>query len=245
MSEHITHIALSDDGRRLANITPGLPATLLDTWNAHPRESYAGAITRYTDKISPDVIDHCRRAEAGEIDDETWPKKLAFCLGALTHRAADRIMKPVYQYFKKLPDYGGVNICTIYHDVFTLKNIVAKHGPYTSALLDAEDEGKFAEVMDTLLGRSLVRLHTIKPDVSDTHAWFERLFDAMQEFHIRIDIYRQIMRDWDAAEVKRYVEEPNFYNVADPMIDVIERLRAGTTVAPAELDDAVAATGES
>lgn len=57
--------------------------------------------------------------------------QLAFILGWITHRAADRQMKPV---FRANPDPEGRNpaLCSVYQDAFVFANLMVPNGrdPY-------------------------------------------------------------------------------------------------------------------
>ena len=266
MSEHITHVSLADDGRRLASVTPGLPAEFLAVWQANPEMARAGGCTRKADLFSADIIagvsDDVKAAHAaGELGDATFPgrdnrtshvggAKLAFVLGALTHRAADRLMKPVFHYFQGLDDYPGFNRCTIFHDIYVLKHVLnaLPQPPYPEDMLRGEGtpaEHAFDNALRGAVGRTLIGLHTLIPDTDHVHQWLENLRQVTLDYGIRVDEYRRIYTDWPEDEVKRYIDDTHFYDESDDVLQVLKTLRAGGSVSEADAQQAVANTTDA
>ena len=239
MSEHITHVALCDDGRRLAAVTPEIPAALNEAWAANPEMGRAGGITRFADRFSAEIIAKSRDEAA---TDEDAGAKLAFVLGALTHRAADRLMKPVFAYFRQQDDYDGVNRATMHCDVFMLKHVIKVFPASMFAGDETPEQARLDEVVWASLGRALVNLHTIIPDVDDIDGWLSRLKGVTQEQRMRMDVYREMFNADDPAAHERYIVQTHFYDADDPIVQVAATLREGGSVSGADLDAAVAAT---
>jgi hypothetical protein len=91
MSEHITRTALCDDNLHLLNGLPPLHTQIRAACAQHPDIARMGAITRSADRWTP----HLFRAGQSTEQDPRLLERLAFGIGALTHRSADRHMKPI------------------------------------------------------------------------------------------------------------------------------------------------------
>ena len=95
MSEQVTHYAVADDARLFALASPRIN----HDFKAVLRDEHAalrlGALTRKTEVFAGALIQDLR--ERWQENKPHDPEKLAFCLGTLTHRATDRLMKPVFK----------------------------------------------------------------------------------------------------------------------------------------------------
>jgi hypothetical protein len=228
MSEHITHTAICDDTRRLCIALPYLPQAFKHAWASHIDVSRMGGVTRHADKWSAAVIDHLRQHPT----DPDHDKKLAFILGALSHRSIDRHMKPVFTYFKQSIDarivQGQViNECTIYCDMLILQKVFALDSTFSPRLFDSAlttPTKPFHELLRATFQRVLMQMHTFKPDDANVHDWMSKLFAGMQDFNLRLDLYDQIAANPDPEKWKRYLLDTNFYNDADPLVVLLRQL---------------------
>jgi len=244
VSEHITHTAICDDVRRICLRLDDLPAAFKSAWEAHTDVSRLGSVTRHADKWSADIIAHVR----DRADDPDGTKKLAFILGALTHRSIDRHVKPLFAYFKQATDARiengvAVNECTIYCDMLILKEVFGIDQLFSPELFNgplAARRAAFHELMRTTWQRVLIQMHTFKPDDANVHAWLGNLFHGVQDFGLRLDMHEKIATDPDSAKVKRYLTDTNFYDAADPIIATARAIQRGEVVAG--VDQAVEAT---
>ena len=263
MSENITHTAMADDGYRLAPHL-GLPDDLLAAWDAHPDVARLGGITRFADTFSADLIRHAaQEAKKPEADrDRHATRKLAFVLGALTHRSIDRVMKPVFRYFTgKNADPSAprpawtdpVNVCTVYCDVFILKEVFGggaedpsdPSNPYPKKILDGPTHAARAgleSAWQSVWQRTLIRMHTFKPDREHIHEWMAAMFDGLQDFKLDVARYEKIALEWDPAMVKKYLVDTHYYDRADPIIAAARSIQRGSTLSASDVQEALDAT---
>lgn len=247
MSEHITHTAICDDVRRICLHLDDLPQAFKDVWSTHTDISRLGGVTRHADLWSADIVAHVR----DHPEDKDGPRKLAFVLGALTHRSIDRHMKPVFTYFKQAidarTDKGAVvNECTIYCDMLILKEVFAIDHLFSETLFDkplAERRAAFAELMRTTWQRMLIHMHTFKPDDANVHSWLTNLFNGVQDFGIRMHLYDEIAANPDPQKWNKCLIETNFYNASDPLIAAARAVQKGGSISAAEASKAVESTG--
>jgi hypothetical protein len=254
MSEHITHLAICDDALRLAARHPGVEARFKEVTAAHHEASRLGAVTRSADRWAAHVVDWAREDAArppGERDRDA-DQKLAFVLGSLTHRAADRLMKPLLDYAKQREGEEGFVEATVHCDVFCFKEIYGAGegplaGPFARAILDApagEAERRFEEYFHVLWRRQLVEMHTFAPDRDDVHGWLSRLFQAAQDFPMSMRRYARVAAEWEPAKVKRYLEDTHFYDRGDALIEAAREAQRAGDVAGEDVVAAAAGTDE-
>lgn len=246
MSEHITHTAICDDVRRLCLHLDDIPHFFKQAWSDHTDISRLGSVTRHADRWSADLVTYVRD-HPGDADSA---RKMAFVLGALTHRSIDRHMKPVFTYFKQSIDAriiqgSVVNECTIYCDMLILKEVFSIDHLFSESLFDkslSEKREAFHELMRTTWQRVLIQMHTLKPDDDHVHEWLSRLFKGIQDFSIRMQLYEEIAANPDPEKWHRYLVETRFYDPSDSLIHLARRIHRGQTVSTQDVEKAVGTT---
>ncbi len=97
MSENITHTAVCDDCLRLMSQISNICDAFKQAASDHLDIAQLGAVTRSTDSFNPGLLKRLRDDWDGRQPKDNFESKLAYSLGALCHRAADRTMKPVFK----------------------------------------------------------------------------------------------------------------------------------------------------
>ncbi|MGC9455654.1 MAG: hypothetical protein ACP5HU_12450 [Phycisphaerae bacterium] len=238
MSEQITHIAVADDARLLALNSPRIGGAVREALLNHQDKCRLGAVTRASEEFAGPVVEQLR-ARA----DEPRPRdaeKLAFCLGTMAHRSADRMYKPIFRSQSADGSCDRKDI-SIYHDVFVFRRIYAAGDkePYRPDALSptvelpegapvdaAELEGLFG----VLFQRALLAAHTFKPDLTDPQGWLEKLFDRIQEFTIDIGRYHKALTEPDEDIYRRAITDVNFFDESDSILALLDELREGGEV---------------
>ena len=255
MSENITHVAVCDDVTRLASRHPEAHADLIRALREQQDVARFGAGTQSADRWTADLLTWAgaESAKAPADRDPRLEAKLAFVLGALTHRAADRLMKPIIYFPEATEGHEGFVEATIHCDVFVFKEIYGggsgpDAGPYPRAILDApvtEGQRQLEEYFRVVWRRAIVAMHTFSPDRSDMQGWMDKLLDTLQQFPMEMARYARIAAEWDPAKVKRYLEDTHFYDRDDPLIRCARDIQHGRAVSAAEVVAAAGATDES
>ncbi len=257
MSDHIAHLAICDDVFRLGALHPEIHPKFKELFASHRDSAHLGSVTRTADKWSADVIDWARdeypKPEAdrnARVDD-----KLAFVLGSLTHRSADRLTKPITNCWGKDASNGKLNAneSKIYQDVFAFREVYGSGrtplaGPFSEDVLDApaDEAGKaFEHCFRTLWRRGLIGMHTLNPDREHIHDWLTAFFDHVQTFPKSLELYAQIARDWPADKVRQYLVEKKFYHRDDIAIQTARNIQHGCRVNSEEVVAAIAATEDT
>lgn len=249
MSEGITHTAVLDDAFRL--VLAGEPATesVRGAIETHWDFARLGGVTRGADRSTVRLLGELRDS-GGELS-PTEEARLAFVLGWLCHRAADRQMKPVFRALDgDCP--RSPRDCSVYHDAFVFREVyqLGRRGPFPADMF-ADGPERLARscdvdadagerLMQVVMRRSLLAIHTLIPDSADAGAWIDRLGESAQKFRVDLDRYGEAIFRPDPDKVRRFLTEGNFYDADEPLLRTAARLRAGEQVSQAAVSAAVA-----
>jgi len=252
MSEHITHLAVCDDVFRLATYHPGIHERFKTLMVEQIEHAHMGSITRHADKWSADIIAYARdeRKNSENERDPFATQKLAFVLGSLTHRSADRHMKPIIRCWGDGPERKE---STIYMDIHSFREVFCSGRgkdamPFsedTFAMPKHEAETRFAQYFKDVFRRTLIHMHTFKPDDDNIHTWFENFFRGLQDFKMDLNTYARAAAEWDPAKVKAYLQDKHFYQRDDATIALARRIQNGDPVGDGEVAEAMAAISEA
>jgi hypothetical protein len=172
----------------------------------HRDIAHMGSVTRSADNWSVELVVWARGQMPGESPmqapgdaDPLAGEKLAFVLGALTHRAADRLTKPITSCWGRGEDSGQpiseANESKIMQDIFVWKEVYGsgegpQADPFTSQVLrvpQTEAQAKAEEYFRVLLRRALIAMHTIAPDRDNIQPWLSAFLQHLQTFPKSLD----------------------------------------------------------
>lgn len=241
MSDHIGHLGVCDDTLRLAGVYPGMEPALLEAAAAHRDIAHMGSVTRGADHWTLELI-----AWAGDQwklpadrRDPLVGQKLAFVIGALTHRAADRLTKPITNCFPRGAARHGpddqANESKIMQDLMVYREVFgsgtgAAADPFVPGVLGAPDAPAFERVFRLMLRRALIAMHTIAADGAHVQDWLTAFLKQLQTFPKSLEQYADLAARWDDAKVMKYLTTKNFYQRQDPMIVLARTIQAGQPV---------------
>jgi hypothetical protein len=250
MSENITHTAVVDDCLRLMLASESICSPFKTAAQQHLPMAQLGCMTRAGDRCNPGLLDNFRTRWSQRKPDDHLEAKLAFVLGWLCHRAADRQMKPVFRRFHP-PEQRqeSPTECSIYHDAYLFRTIYAngQEPPYYPAMfgdqfrilhekIDVENVQKLARI---LLRRALIEMHTLIPDTENPEKWIDQLLTRRQEFYVNLERYDRAITHPDPEKVKLYITDDNFYDPDEAIIASARKLQHGLHIAPADIKSAL------
>lgn len=252
MSERITHTAVLDDCFRLVGASDAICDTFKAVANEHLELARLASATRSGDSFTVPLLERLRTEWPHRKPEDGLEPRLAFVLGWLCHRAADRQMKPVFRAADQKTGKSPTD-CSIYHDVHVLKKVygVDPESPYSESAAGAatpcpaEQWEIMRDVFHTLLQQSLIELHTLVPDPEDAWGWIDRLRQRQQGFGVDITRYARALADPDPDKVKRYIEETHFYSEDDAMVGLAREIQGGGAVDSERIDAATRCDPES
>ncbi len=256
MSDHIAHLGICDDVFRLARVHPDIDPLFKRLMDTHLEAAHMGSITRQADFWSVRIIDQLGQAHRDGEPDGRACEKLAFILGALTHRSADRHTKPITKCWAGVDASGGgseANESKIIQDIFVFREVYGQGkgedaGPFPHEILHVpttEAETRFEAYMRVLWQRALIGMHTFKPDTGNIDTWLDAFFDGLQTFPKSLAQYAELNANWDPAKVKKYLTDKHFYDRADELIVQARTIQAGSTVKPEAVVEAMAVTDKT
>lgn len=240
MSENITHTGVVDDCRHLVLHDPAMPEAFGVALREHHDLVRLGGITRFGDQCNPSLLRELRAAWPTRTSN-TAPK-LAFVLGWMSHRAADRQFKRVF----RAVDVGcprKPTDCSVYHDAVVLREVYGlDSAPYAGALADRP--GSLSSLAFSLLQRALIELHTLHPDAEHASGWLDQLIARRQRASVDIARYVAAVERPDPELTRRFIDAIGFYRRNEPLLLLARSVQAGAPAAIAlERALSAAATG--
>ena len=257
MSDHIAHLGICDDTFRLALVLDDIEPTFKRLMCEERETAHMGSITRQADKWSADVIARCRDEMAMAEGDPLAPRKLAFVLGSLTHRSADRHTKPITRCWPGNDDNGtaggNANESKIMQDIFVFREVYGQGfgddaGPFPHAVLHvptSEAETQFEAYMRILWRRALIAMHTFHPDSGHIDDWMTAFLKGLQTFPKSLTQYAELNANWDQAKVRKYLIDKHFYDRGDVIIRLARAIQHGSTVRSEQVAGAMGQTSKA
>lgn len=263
MSDLLTHWAVFEDLRRIAQHDEAVALPFRTLLEDEREAARLGAITRGGNRFTDGVLRRARDAWEGlEGDARTLAeRKVAFCLGCLTHQACDRAMKPLLRGHAEAEWAGDHRLTpsakavardqalrevSAYYDVHVFREVYLSGAeePFTRFLLadNATPPGAALEgFVRSLFQRALLSSHTLKPDQDDIEGWLERLFGTVQDLYIEVELYVSVYERPDPDKMARYGVETDFYRADDPAVRLARALRRAepAAISPTEVEEAL------
>ncbi|MDA3797497.1 MAG: hypothetical protein PF692_00245 [Kiritimatiellae bacterium] len=249
MSESITHTAVVDDCLNFVlNQSEEFSGAFFEAAEKLRPFAQLGGITRHGDKHNPMLLEKLREQyKNGEFDDHCL-SKLAFVIGWMSHRAADRQFKRIFRSVDPDCEFRPTN-CSVYHDAY-LFGVSYDNGntsPYTPAILnpgmEPDENTKLVNVetveklFDQMWIRMLIQMHTFIPDDDDIEPWLDNVCSKRQKIYVDLNRYAAAYANPDKDMYKRFITDINFYDANDKLLEIAEILRQDINQNKFELDE--------
>ena len=247
MSEHVVHTAILLDSLRLISALDQVDPDFRQTLERYRYFALRGCVTVSGDTFSYRLLEELKarpRPLSGEDQ-----AVLAFTVGWVSHRACDRIMKPIW---KEAPFKGrGTDVdpnispfeCSIYHEAEAYRRYFSEDRLYPAALfperLSQEMPAGFRqETAETLIGgglaANLMQIQTI-PDTLHDQERFEEICMRIQKFYVGLHRYRRAITAPDPVNYEEFVTKIDWYDENDPILRAALALARGEALSSAEL----------
>lgn len=153
--------------------------------------------------------------------------KLSFLLGILCNNAIRDQMKPVYEKYA-----GELKALSIYQDVFLLK------------MLSGDEVNKvkgedLSPLLKTLQSRAIVRVHTLIPDSRNGPGWVVNMSQWRRDNQLLKEKYVQVYTQPDPSLEDRYINDINFYNPQDSIIQYCRQTQNGEKLVGKQIKESV------
>jgi len=251
LSEHIVHTAILEDCFSLATFSDEIIPDFRDLMTRYRDFGRLGCITVSGDRFTFRLLEECKTVWKGRKPEDKIEQKLAFVLGWVSHRAADRQMKPIWTEPKALgkgtdadPRLSPTD-CSVYHEGFTFREYYSGNNNFRYALFQDEleklgisEKVKINEVfslVQPLILKNLFELQTLEKESENIHDWFEKIALRMQHFYVDINRYVRSAMTPDPEKLNEYVNDINFFDREDLIVKTVIKVRNGGTIGSDEI----------
>jgi hypothetical protein len=253
MSENVTHTAVVEDCFNMMFASEQICEAFKEAGRKHIQFSQFGSVTRSGDKFTIPLLEKYRTNWDARKEEGQLGYKLAFVLGWLCHRAADRQMKVVFREAEPESREFPTD-CSIYHDAFIFHKLYKGNSktpfPYQTAHFEKNMESlaasaaiKVHAAADSLRvnwQRVLLEMQTFIKETGNVEEWLNKLHAKHQEQTIHLGRYAEAVMTPDPDKMKRFVTDTHFYCEEDALIRLAEALRQGATPSQQEIEAAFA-----
>ncbi|MFH5184072.1 hypothetical protein ACHHV8_16305 [Paenibacillus sp. TAB 01] len=259
MSENVTHTAVVEDCFHLMSASEYVCDAFKEAGRDHSQFFQFGSVTRSGDKFTVSLLDKYRQIWDERKEQDRLGYKLAFVLGWLCHRAADRQMKVVFREAEPESREFPTD-CSIYHDAFIFHRLYEDKEKTLFPYRTAHFEKHMASLPAAAAGlkaddaartyrfgwqRFLLGMQTFISNTEPADAWLDKLHAKHQEQVIHLDRYAEAVITPDPVKVQRFITDTHFYDEQDPLIRLCEELRQGAQASQQEIEAAFAAEPSS
>ncbi len=267
MSDLLTHWAIFEDLRRIAQHDPAIDPLFASILQEEREFARLGAISRGGSVFVPHILTRARQEWESAPDRPLLRRKLAYALGGVTHFPTDHVLKPIMSELVQADwndthyemqgrgvktdahtDEDAIHEISAYYDVYVFRQVYLSGAeePFNRFLMadNATTPGKaLAEFANSLFHRALLASHTFAPDRDAPEAldaWLDNLIAKVQPLYIGIEVYSEVFNHPDPAKMEKYHVETTFYDQSDPAIRLARAIQHGEVVTTAGLEAALA-----
>jgi len=260
MSEHIVHTAVYEDCMNLINISEEICEEFKVAVLKYKDFGQLGSITVSGDRFTFKLLKEYKEKWNTRTPEDRIDLKLAFVLGWISHRAADRQMKPIWRlgHIKQISSQQSLKPteCSIYqeahifreyyiHDEIFASSIMQQNQCQLSSSIGIKNHDAFVTLARSVLKRCLIETHTLKPNCEDINGWIDRLYDIQQNFYVDINRYSNAVLNPDPQKYKMYIVDVNFFDSNDPVIILCKKIRNGAPVDTAQITASIGSKNSS
>ena len=257
MSEHLTHIAIFEDTARLvAHAAAFEQAFKASLWD-YPDAGLIASGSRGNHLFAIPLLESVR--DSWQADWPTAGPRISAAIGWLSHRAIDLQVKP---HHLKPEEITAVRYSKteeqIYHDAVTFDQVYQRGrmpsaSPYvylSEATLAPQMRGhpgaallhvaQTEPLICALVQQQLLALREFHETAATPEAWLDQFPDHYQDLSEDLETYIEAFTQPDPLKMQTYIDGPNVYDPADPLIRLVRDLqhRGQTGI---DLDAALAA----
>ena len=256
MSEYITHIAVQEDTRRLALHADDICAAFKTCMKESPDAMRMGSASRGNSTFIVQNIHHFRDVWEARKPEDRLEDQLAYTLGWITHRAADRYFKPRYGIFDKNPENLHPVDIRIYHDVVAYDKVYdkGKNEPFSAGFAEedmrshpaaAQINVKQAEaIFGPLYQADFLALQSFD-QVTSGQEFMDRVNDQFATFTVDFNRLINLVNDPNPEDMQQMIIAPNFYNEEDMIVRMARNIQRGESVVDMSMTEALETEAQS
>lgn len=256
MSENVTHVAVVEDCVMLMHASDEFSDRFKQLAKREEDFIKIASVTRSGDSFTSELLDKYAPLWREERMSKQEEARLAFVLGWLCHRAADRQMKPVFREVEPNRDYSPSN-CSIYNDAFIYHryyrnradadydDVVFEADMHSSPVSQRLDVQAAGEMWKSVMQGILLQQHSSVAESEDMESGVQTALKRRQRFQVNIHRYSDIFFHPKEEDEARYLEGTGFYDEKEPLLQVVSALRNGERAEPGSLKEALKAEARS
>lgn len=256
MSEYITHIAVQEDIRRLALHADDICAAFKTCMQESPDAMRMGSASRGNSTFIVQNIHHFRDVWEGRKPEDRLEDQLAYTLGWITHRAADRYFKPRYGIYDKNPENLHPVDIRIYHDVVTYNKVYdnGKNEPFSAGFAEEDmqshpaaaqiDVTEAEAIFGPLYQADFLALQSFEM-AKNGQEFMNRINDQFATFTVDFNRLIHLVNDPDPEDMQQMITAPNFYDEEDMIVKMARNLQQGKSVEGMSMTEALATEEQS
>lgn len=237
MSEHIVHTAILEDSFAICSGLRAISADFKEVIRRHGRFAQLGCITVAGDQFSTRLLTEYK--DKWDIHNETLAAKLAFVLGWISHRACDRIMKPIWV---EPPMKIGSDVdptlspseCSVYHEGFIFNKYYKDADTFRFAIFPEQMEElegirmmereRICNFTEQAFAANYMAIQTLPEDGADQE-WFENVCMRTQKFYVDMRRYHQSAQNPEPELTERFITGIHWYDEGDGIVRLANDLR--------------------
>jgi hypothetical protein len=255
MSEYITHIAVQEDTARLALHSQDICEAFKTCFRDHALAARLGSSSRGNSTFIVQNLHHFKNLWAGRRPEDRLGDKLAYTLGWITHRAADRYFKPRYGTFDKNPENLHPVEIRILHDVVVYEKVYqnGKMPPFSTGFAERDmkshpaakllDASKAENLFGPMYQSDFLVLQSF--DVSSSEELIKGINKKFPAFTVDFNRLIDAIDNPSDENRQQMIEAPNFYDENDEIIKMARNLQHGKSVDGMSLKNALGISGTS
>ncbi|WKN44995.1 hypothetical protein [Tunicatimonas pelagia] len=256
MSEYITHIAVQEDTQRLALHADEICEAFKTCMRESPDAMRMGSASRGNSTFIIQNIHHFRDLWKERKPEDRLEDQLAYTLGWITHRAADRYFKPRYGIFDKNPENLHPVDIRIYHDVVMYDKVYGngKNSPFSAGFAEENMQSHPAAnqinvtqaeaIFGPLYQADFLALQSFD-GVKSGKEFMNRMESQFATFTVDFKRLVNLVNNPVLEDMQQMIIAPNFYNDQDPIIKIARNIQLGESVEGMSMAEALNTEGQS
>ena len=250
MSEYIAHIAVQADTARLVIQSSQICDAFKLCFREHAVACRMGSASRGNSTFVVQNIEHFGKLWPNRKPADRLEDKVAYTLGWITHRAADRYFKPRYGIFDKNPENLHPVDIRIYHDVVLYEKVFnnGKEDPFSVGFTEKDMRSHPAsgqinvsaaeKIFGLLYQADFLSMQSFDM-CTDAKSFVDRVVDQFPTFTVDFGRLTAAVSQPDALKMHQMIEAPNFYNEEDELIKIARNLQQGKSIKGMSIEEAL------
>lgn len=244
MSEHITHIAIYEDTNRLICHSKDFNLPFKNSLKHYPDAGLVSSGARGNHLLAVPIIEKVRDDWETGYKKARYGELLAASIGWLSHRAIDLQVKPNYIKQKDIKDprfstyeqqiycdamtfdkVYGAGVHPSISPMVSMSKATLEYGMQSHPAAESTYVRQLEPIMVQMVQQQLLSIRKFNSESTSTDEWFDAYEDEYQKTSENLNVYIEAFVNPDPLKVEKYLEDFNFYNPEDEIIQLARELQ--------------------